>query len=185
MEGIVWTKLMMNLNGAIMALTGHPVKKFFQNRILRQIGSAGIREADMVVRKSGVKPASVGLITPFLLLNTLLLPDWIFSILIGFIIKIDPNAKTSIHVDLDAGKKTEIDYLNGEIVSLGNKLGIPTPINSKIVQLVKEAEEKKISTLTPKELLFQVGLKESSGSFSKYLMIFSVVLAIFAWKYFY
>jgi 2-dehydropantoate 2-reductase len=44
-------------------------------------------------------------------------------------------------VDLESGKKTEIDYLNGEVVQLGNKLGISCPVNQKIVQLIKEAEK--------------------------------------------
>ena len=38
------------------------------------------------------------------------------------------------------GKNTEIDYLNGEIVKLGKKNGIPTPVNSLIVELVHQTE---------------------------------------------
>jgi 2-dehydropantoate 2-reductase len=38
------------------------------------------------------------------------------------------------------GKRTEVDYMNGEIVNLGKKNGIPTPVNSLIVGLVHEVE---------------------------------------------
>ncbi len=38
------------------------------------------------------------------------------------------------------GKSTEVDYLNGEIVNLGKKKGIPTPVNSLIVELVHQVE---------------------------------------------
>lgn len=38
--------------------------------------------------------------------------------------------------DVRAKKKTEIDFLNGTIVRLGEKHGIPTPYNSMIVNLV-------------------------------------------------
>jgi 2-dehydropantoate 2-reductase len=37
-------------------------------------------------------------------------------------------------------RPTEIDYLNGEIVRIGNKFGIPTPLNAKIVELVHQVE---------------------------------------------
>lgn len=35
---------------------------------------------------------------------------------------------------------TEIEYLNGEIVRIGNQFGIPTPLNAKIVELVHQVE---------------------------------------------
>jgi 2-dehydropantoate 2-reductase len=42
--------------------------------------------------------------------------------------------------DLAAGRKTEIDYINGELVALADRLGAPAPVNRKIVELVREAE---------------------------------------------
>lgn len=44
--------------------------------------------------------------------------------------------------DLERGKRTEIDYINGVVCRGGRKCGIPTPFNDKIVELVKEAEAK-------------------------------------------
>jgi 2-dehydropantoate 2-reductase len=38
---------------------------------------------------------------------------------------------------------TEIDYLNGEVVRLGEAHGIPTPVNRKVIALVREAEGKR------------------------------------------
>jgi 2-dehydropantoate 2-reductase len=38
------------------------------------------------------------------------------------------------------GKSTEVDYLNGETVNLGKKMGIPTPANSLMVELVHHVE---------------------------------------------
>ena len=38
------------------------------------------------------------------------------------------------------GTSTEVDYLNGEIVNLGKKKGILTPVNSLIVGLVHQVE---------------------------------------------
>jgi 2-dehydropantoate 2-reductase len=38
------------------------------------------------------------------------------------------------------GKNTEVDYLNGEIVTLGKSVEIPTPANSLMVGLVHHVE---------------------------------------------
>jgi 2-dehydropantoate 2-reductase len=40
------------------------------------------------------------------------------------------------------GSRTEVDYLNGEIVELGRKIGRKTPYNERVVELVHEVEEK-------------------------------------------
>jgi len=45
----------------------------------------------------------------------------------------------SVWQDLALGRgKSEIEFLNGEIVKLGKKLGVPTPLNSLMVRLVKQ-----------------------------------------------
>lgn len=41
---------------------------------------------------------------------------------------------------IQRGRPSEIEYLNGEIVRLGGMLGIPTPYNARVVELVHEAE---------------------------------------------
>jgi 2-dehydropantoate 2-reductase len=38
------------------------------------------------------------------------------------------------------GRPTEIDYLNGEVVRLGAEVGVPTPLNARIVELVHQVE---------------------------------------------
>jgi 2-dehydropantoate 2-reductase len=50
------------------------------------------------------------------------------------------NLKASMLQDLEKGQKTEIDYINGVISEKGKVLGIPTPFNDKVVELVKEGE---------------------------------------------
>lgn len=50
------------------------------------------------------------------------------------------NNKASMLQDLEKGKKTEIDYINGVVCVGGRKCGIATPFNDKVVELVKEAE---------------------------------------------
>jgi 2-dehydropantoate 2-reductase len=46
--------------------------------------------------------------------------------------------------DLAKGKLTEIDFLNGYIVQLGKRYGIPTPHNETVYALVKMMESQTI-----------------------------------------
>lgn len=48
--------------------------------------------------------------------------------------------RSSMLQDLEAGKRTEIDALNGAIARLGEMHGIPTPINSAFVRWIKRRE---------------------------------------------
>jgi 2-dehydropantoate 2-reductase len=48
--------------------------------------------------------------------------------------------RSSSLTSLEHGRPTEINYLNGYIVERGIELGISTPVNSRIVEMVKEIE---------------------------------------------
>lgn len=54
-----------------------------------------------------------------------------------------PEVKASMLQDVEKGRPTEIDYMNGYVVKKGSELGIPTPLNAEIVRLVKEVESGK------------------------------------------
>ena len=48
--------------------------------------------------------------------------------------------KASMLQDVEARRATEIDYLNGGIARFGRELGVPTPLNDAVTQLVKGLE---------------------------------------------
>ena len=48
--------------------------------------------------------------------------------------------KASMLQDLEKGVKCEIDYINGVVCRQGRKLGLATPYNDKVVELVKSSE---------------------------------------------
>ncbi len=54
------------------------------------------------------------------------------------------GALSSTAQDLDRGRPTEIDALNGCIARMGAKLGVPTPVNHALFTLVKLAEQKAV-----------------------------------------
>lgn len=60
--------------------------------------------------------------------------------------------KASMISDLEQGRPTEINELNGEIEALGKKFGFPTPINSKLIELVRKRSEGNIGILSTEDL---------------------------------
>lgn len=54
--------------------------------------------------------------------------------------------KNSMLQDVEKGKRTEIDFINGAIVRIGEDIGVPTPINYTLTTLVKGIEHRKRTT---------------------------------------
>jgi 2-dehydropantoate 2-reductase len=50
------------------------------------------------------------------------------------------GAKPSMLLDFEAGRRCEIDAINGSIPRLGAALGVPTPVNDTVVRLVRSRE---------------------------------------------
>lgn len=70
------------------------------------------------------------------------------------------NIEPSMLQDLKKKKPCEVDAINGVICHWGKKYGIPTPINDKIVEIIKKAEQNEIS-LSKKNLeLFSPTIKK-------------------------
>lgn len=61
----------------------------------------------------------------------------------GFVL---PHATTTVLQDWTKGRHSEVDDLNGHVVSEGRRLGVPTPINSAIVEVAHRIER---GELTP------------------------------------
>jgi 2-dehydropantoate 2-reductase len=51
-----------------------------------------------------------------------------------------PGARPSMLLDHMAGRKAEIDNINGAIAREGGKLGVATPVNSTVVALLRAKE---------------------------------------------
>jgi 2-dehydropantoate 2-reductase len=51
--------------------------------------------------------------------------------------------KSSSLQSISRGKPTEVDYFNGYIAKKGAEFGVPTPVNARIVQMIKEIESGK------------------------------------------
>ena len=61
---------------------------------------------------------------------------------LDFLSRMCDEGKTSMHQDILAGRKTEVDIFAGEIIKLGKKYGIETPYNQIMYEMIKILEEK-------------------------------------------
>ena len=48
-----------------------------------------------------------------------------------------PDTRSSQLEDILAGRRLELEWLNGEVVRLGRELGVPTPLNSEVYGALK------------------------------------------------
>jgi 2-dehydropantoate 2-reductase len=139
-RGAHWTKLLQNnLGNGLEAITGLPVIEVMRDADVRKIGLLSVKESYQVIKKAGFRPGPLpGLIAPVLLLARapLSVGMWMLSKSGGSVKSVVGSTVQSLR----RGRTTEIDYLNGEIVRLGKEIGIETPFNSKVVEMVKEVE---------------------------------------------
>ena len=56
--------------------------------------------------------------------------------------------------DLKKGKPCEVDAINGIVCDWGKKCGVPTPINDRIVSIIKKAERGEITVSSDNVALF-------------------------------
>jgi 2-dehydropantoate 2-reductase len=61
-----------------------------------------------------------------------------------------PEAKGSMVQDIEVGRRTEIDFINGAVVRAGSSIGVETPVNRTLVALVKgwESRLERLETAT-------------------------------------
>jgi 2-dehydropantoate 2-reductase len=140
MLGLAWGKLLINLNNAVSALSGRTLLEELRERDYRRVFAGSMREGLRLLGKAGVEPAKVGAVGPRLLPWVIGAPDWLFNNLFMKAWKIDAKARSSMADDLASGRTTEVDYINGELVALADRLGEPAPVNRKVVGLIRKAE---------------------------------------------
>jgi 2-dehydropantoate 2-reductase len=152
--GVQWGKLLVNLNNALNALSGLPLRQQLAQRPWRSLFADQIAEGLAAVRAEGIRPVSP---TPIPLRWTppmLRLPDAVFAMVLGRTMKIDPEARSSMWEDLQRRRRTEIDYLQGVITEIADRRGLAVPLSRRIVALVKraEAERQGSPSLTPEQI---------------------------------
>ncbi len=135
-----WSKLVMNLNNAVSALSNAPTREIVLSRGYRRSLAAIMHEALAIMRAAGVRPKRIGPLPVAVFPLALGLPTALIRVAARAQLAIDPDARSSMWEDLARGRKTEVDFLNGEIVRLAESVGKRAPINARVVEIVHEIE---------------------------------------------
>lgn len=158
--GILWGKLIFNLNNSLNALSGLTLKTQISKLGYRKILSKLMKESLDILKLAEIRPIRSGRMIPNLAPTILNLPDFLFFKIASSMVKIDPEARSSMWEDLIQNRSTEIDFLNGEVVKLADIMGHPAPLNREIVRLIKEAESNpEILNLGPEDLAEKLKIK--------------------------
>jgi 2-dehydropantoate 2-reductase len=140
MRAIQWGKLLLNLNNPLNALAGVPLREELASRHFRRVLADCQTEALRALAKAGIRARMEAPLPAQLLPVLLRLPDLLYRLIAATLIRIDPEARSSMWEDLERGRPTEIDSLSGEVVRLANSVGLSAPANETVMQLVREAE---------------------------------------------
>jgi 2-dehydropantoate 2-reductase len=141
MVNVLWSKLLLNLNNALNALSDLPLAAEMADRRWRLLLAAQVQEALAVLRAAGVGAARIESVPPQAIPFILRLPDWLFRLVARRMLAIDPQARSSMWEDLRLRRPTEIDYLQGAILALAEKRRMAAPITGRVLRLIKGAEK--------------------------------------------
>jgi 2-dehydropantoate 2-reductase len=140
MAAVQRAKLLFNLNNAINALSGLPLREELSQRGWRRCLALAQREALDTFAALQLPVARLTPLPPHWLPWVLSLPDALFARIASRMLAIDPLARSSTWEDLQAGRRTEVDALHGAIVALAEEAGRRAPVNARIIELVRATE---------------------------------------------
>ena len=124
---LLWEKIFINIGiNAIAAINNIPNGGLIESEELRILMKNAITEAWEVANALNIPVDSS--------------PDRYIEFTYSVCAKTKPN-RNSMLQDLDNGRKTEINFINGKIVEYGKKFGISTPINQKLTHEIKKLEK--------------------------------------------
>jgi 2-dehydropantoate 2-reductase len=123
-EADLWIKLITNVGlNAISAVARCPYGDIVRSPEPRQTVRQLVEECVAVARADGVA-----------------LPEEDFVQMVWRFAESFPGVYSSTAQDLERGKRTEIDALNGFVVRRGLQRAVPTPVNQALVSLVRLRE---------------------------------------------
>lgn len=123
-NSVIWSKLVINVGiNALTAITRLKNGMLVQHDGTREVLRSAVQEAVKIVKRKKIK---------------LIYDDPIQKV--ESVCKATGANVSSMLQDVLNGKRTEIDYINGAITRQGKSLGIQTPVNEVLTNLVKTIE---------------------------------------------
>jgi 2-dehydropantoate 2-reductase len=118
-EREIWTKVIINSAINPLASILNSENGILLEGNLLEIVREVTEEGKMILKKNGID-----------------IPEDIFEKTVTVIINTSRNINSTLS-DLRKGNKTEIEFISGKIVELGDKIGIPAPYNLALLDMVK------------------------------------------------
>lgn len=133
-ESDVWKKFIAICVSGLLAVTKTTYGELRENRQSRQTMIDLITEIYLISQKIGIK-----------------IEDGFVEKTVSFIDTFPYSSTSSLTRDVWEGRPSEIDYQNGTVINLGEKLGISTPINQYVYNCIKPMELKARGLITKSE----------------------------------
>lgn len=122
----LWLKFTMNIfsnqTSAILNMTFGELK---QNKSFISFARKIIREVCLIAEKKGIKN-----------------PENLEKDALNALAGMCDEGRTSMHQDILAGRKTEVELFAGEILRLGKEFNVETPFNQVLYDMIKILEER-------------------------------------------
>lgn len=134
---VQWGKLLLNLNNPVNALSGLPLRAQLLDAGYRRVLAGLIDEALGVLNAADIRPARITPLPPTWLPTLLRLPTPLFRLIAARMLKIAPEARSSMQDDRRAGRATEIDALCGAVIRLADRHQLASPGNTAMRRLVE------------------------------------------------
>jgi 2-dehydropantoate 2-reductase len=141
MDALLWAKCQVNLTNSVNALSNLSLKETLLDKGYRKIIALMMQEHLAVCAAQGIALPKITKVAAKFIPTVLRLPNWLFSRVAKSMVDIDPHAKLSMWWDLDQGRATEIDFINGATMIAGKRLGIDTPMNNIVYAAIKTMEK--------------------------------------------
>lgn len=121
---LLWEKLFVNMTiNPVTALLGTTISTLESDPNARALARALIDEAVVVAKAEGLTFDA----------------DKVFDALMETCRRVG-SGKASMCQDIERGRRTEIDFINGAVVAAGKRRSVPTPCHETIVRLVHAKE---------------------------------------------
>jgi 2-dehydropantoate 2-reductase len=131
MTGAMWSKLLLNCAVTTLgAIAGTTMRDYLAHADCRALFERTYDEALAVALACRVQPERM-LVEPIPPRTAAARDAWLAEVVAAY-----GDLKPSMLHDLERGRPTEIDYINGYVHERGLALGVATPIAAAIVDLV-------------------------------------------------
>lgn len=141
--GSRWSKLLINAAfSGMSAVCGTTFGEAAKDKASRKVLQKIVKECIDVAAASGVRIEPIqGKDVVKLLDYSNPLKKAVSFLIIPIAIKKHALLKASMLQDLEKGKLCEVDAINGVVCMSGRKVGVPTPMNDKVVEILHKCEQ--------------------------------------------